>query len=202
MFRHIVFLAILLLPWSALAHSSRLSSSNPTGLPIPSLSHGEMAVLTGYRSEIRKLAGEVKFTDPTFRTLMNYGAIQFTYCLWGLAPGAIADEESPFNECAHAYLSADKALLLHMRGMANKSAGVDDLVSRIDVAMVKSGAAFIGCQYSGETFDTADILTPHWENIPGHHPSLAALGLCGFLLAAPVAIGAGRKFRLISRTGK
>jgi hypothetical protein len=192
---YIAFLLIFMLPGTVLAHASRVSSANPTGLPIPSLTHGEMAVLADYRSEIRDLAAAVRFTDPTFRTLANYGAIQFSYCLWGLAPAAISDEESPFNECAHAYLSADKALLLHMRGMAGASPNVEALISKIDVAMIKAGAAFIGCQYSGEIFDTAEFLTPHWEQLPTHLPSVAALGLSGFLLVSPFALRAGMNAR-------
>jgi hypothetical protein len=193
--RFLVFLFVMLLPWNVFAHASRATSANPTGMPIPSLSHGEMAVLANYRGEIRKLAAAVRFTDPTFRTLMNYGAIQFSYCLWGMAPAAISDETSPFNECAHAYLSADKALLLYMRDMAQASSAVEALISEIDAAMVLSGAAFIGCQYSGETFDTAEFITPHWEHLPTHLPSLAAVGLAVAFLGSPLAVRSSLRTR-------
>jgi hypothetical protein len=195
LYRFVAFLFVLLLPWHVFAHASRATSANPTGIAIPSLSHGEMAVLANYRGEIRSLAAAVRFTDPIFRTLMNYGAIQFSYCLWGMAPAAISDETSPFNECAHAYLSADKALLLHMRDMAPASSAVEALVSEIDAAMIKAGAAFIGCQYSGEIFDTAEFVTPHWEQLPTHLPSIAALGLSGFLLVSPFALRAAMNAR-------
>ena len=145
-----------------------------TGLPIPSLSHGEMAVLAAYRAEIMRLADRVQQTDPTFRRLKNYAAIQYSYCLWGVGPGTISDEESPFNECAHAYMAAAKALLLHMRTMPGATPAVETLVSALDADMIRAGAALISCQYSAETFNTAEVVTPHWENLPTHPPTLAA----------------------------
>src|SRR5690606_21128342 len=81
--------------------------SNPVeikGIPIASLSHGQMTVIADHRSEIMKLAAQERQVDDTFVRLLNYGNIQYTYCLWGLVPGSLSDEESPFNECAHAYL--------------------------------------------------------------------------------------------------
>jgi hypothetical protein len=36
----------------------------------------------------------------------NYVNLQSFACLWGLVPGSLKDEGSPFNECAHAYLAA------------------------------------------------------------------------------------------------
>ncbi len=69
-----------------------------------------MAVISGYRGAILDLAQRQTQTDPTFRRLYNHGNLQYTYCLWGLMPGSLMDEESPFNECSHAYLATTKAL--------------------------------------------------------------------------------------------
>jgi hypothetical protein len=171
----------------ASAHGNYVPA-NTSGIPIPSLSHGEMAIISHYRSRILLLAGQVDKTDPTFRTLLNFGAIQYSYCLWGVAPGAISDELSPFNECAHAYLSAAKALLFHMRDMPDVSAKADQLISDIDADVVRTGAALIGCQFSGESFNTADFVRPHWENLMRHRPTLYAIGAALLLLISPVLV--------------
>jgi hypothetical protein len=176
--------ALLLVNLSAAAHGRMAASASRAGVNIPSLSHGEMAVLDTYRGEILDIAAGIKRTDPTFRTLLNYGAIEFSFCLWGVAPATIRDEDSPFNECAHAYLAAAKALLLHMRAMPGQGLRAGELVSRIDAEMAATGAAFIGCQYSAESFNAAEFVTPHWENLIGHRPSLYALGSGGCLLIA------------------
>ena len=184
-----IFIAVFLLLAALDANAHGQSTpGNTSGTPIPSLSHGEMAIVAQYRSRILALAGQVKQTDPTFRILLNFSAIQYSYCLWGVAPGAISDEESPFNECAHAYLSAAKALLFHIRSMPGMADKADPLISEIDAEVVRKGAAFIGCQYSGESFNTANFIRPHWENLTRHRPSLYALGAIILLLVSPVLI--------------
>ena len=60
------------------------------------------------------LASRAVDTSEPFRRVLNYAEIQYSYCLWGRMPGSVTDEESPFNECAHAYLAATKAVLLAM----------------------------------------------------------------------------------------
>ena len=191
-----VLLSIAMGGIDAAAHGRRAGSgAEPSGLAIPGLTHGEMAVLEPFSGEIAALARRVYRPEETFRRLVNYRAIQFSYCGWGMAPGAVTDEESPFNECAHAYISADKAILLHMRDIPQVRREADALISRIDTEMVLRGASFIACQYSGEEFNTADFITPHWENLPTHWPSLLAL-------AAPVALlaGSATAFRLRDRS--
>jgi hypothetical protein len=183
--RLLVVTALALFAASAFAHSN-YTPTNTSGTPIPSLSHGEMAVISDYRSRILAIAGQVDHTDPTFRTLLNFGAIQYSYCLWGVAPGAITDEDSPFNECAHAYLSAAKALLFYMRDMPDVKDRAGALISEIDADVVRKGAALINCQYSSESFNTAEFIRPHWENLPRHWPSLSALGVAILLLVSPV----------------
>lgn len=172
----------------AAAHGRRAGSGGaPSGLVFPGLTHGEMAVLDPFAGQIAALARRVHRPAEPFRRLVNYRAIQFSYCGWGMAPGAVTDEESPFNECAHAYISADKAILLYMRDIPEVRREADALISRIDTEMVLHGASFIACQYSGEEFNTADFITPHWENLPTHWPSLLALAAPLVLLAGSVA---------------
>ena len=187
----LLFLAVLPVT-DVLAHG-RSSSGPVSGIPVPNLSHGEMAVLTTYRSDIMGAAEKVKHTDPSFRRLQNYAAIQYSYCLWGAVPGTITDEASPFNECAHAYLAAAKALLLHMRTMPGAAPAIAELVSEIDREMVQTGAAFIGCQYSGGSFNTAGVVTPHWENLPAHMPTMAAGGGMLMILLGPVFLRLARR---------
>jgi hypothetical protein len=177
---------LAVLPATEVAAHGRSSTGPVTGIPVANLSHGEMAVLSPYRSDIMRAADRVRHTDPSFRRLQNYAAIQYSYCLWGAAPGSITDEASPFNECAHAYLAAAKALLLHMRTMPDAAPAIAELVSEIDTEMIRTGAAFIGCQYSGGSFNTAGLVTPHWENMPAHVPTMAATGGILIGLLSPV----------------
>lgn len=178
----------------ALAHSSRASSANATGLAIPSMSHGALAVLDEHYGAILDIAARAKETDPVFRKLENYARIQNYYCLWGFAPRAIADEASPFNECSHAYLSAARMLLLHMRGMASVAAPAGDLASVIDAEMVRRGSALVLCEYSEEPFYTSAFVTPHWENAITHRPTLLAA-------LSPVLAVAGLVFLRARLTG-
>jgi hypothetical protein len=180
----------------AVAHSSR-PVADDRGIAIPALTHGQMAVIADYRAEILNLAARQAHTDEPFRRLMNYGAIQYAYCLWGLVPGSLRDEESPFNECSHAYLSAAQALLLHMRTMPGNSpafqADVESLMARIDADMVRSGAALVLCQFSNEAFNTASLIRPIWSNVASHPPSLIAFAVLAMGLAAGTIGLAGGK---------
>ncbi len=183
----------------AQAHSSK-PVANDSGVPIPALTHGQMAVIADYRSQILDLAARRTHTDETFRRLMNYGAIQYTYCLWGLVPGSLRDETSPFNECSHAYLSAAQALLLYMRSMPGNGAAyqadVESLVSRIDADMVRSGASLVLCQFSNEAFNTASLIRPIWSAVPSHPPSLIAFAVLAMGLAAgTIGLAGGRRTR-------
>lgn len=175
MLRLLALLAgLVLFVGQAEAHGSRAASYNATGIAIPSMSHGALLVLDEHYRAILDLADGAKESDPVFRKLRNHTRIQNYYCLWGLAPRAIADEESPFNECSHAYLSAARMLLLHMRDMPSVRAGASDLVSVVDAEMVRRGSALIQCEYSAEPFYTGGFITPHWENLASHRPSLVA----------------------------
>ncbi|TAX36053.1 hypothetical protein [Rhizobium leguminosarum] len=159
---------------SAFAHS-RSDGGSDAGLDIPEISHGEMAVMSDYRSGIIDLASRAVDTNEPFRRMLNYAEIQYSYCLWGRMPGSVTDEASPFNECAHAYLAATKAVLLSMREMPRERAAADEIISAVDADMVRRGLALIACRFSGEAFNTADIVKPRWSGIPFHAASMASL---------------------------
>lgn len=159
---------------SALAHSPS-GGGNHAGLDIPEISHGEMAVISGYRSGIIDLASRAVDTNEPFRRVLNYAEIQYSYCLWGRMPGSVTDEESPFNECAHAYLAATKAVLLSMREMPQEAVAAGEIISAVDADMARRGLALVTCQFSGEAFNTAYVVKPHWGKVPLHPASMASL---------------------------
>ena len=159
---------------SAFAHS-RGDGGSHAGLNIPQISHGEMAVISDYRGRIIDLASRAVDTNEPFRRVLNYAEIQYSYCLWGRMPGSVTDEESPFNECAHAYLAATKAVLLSMREMPQEAPAAGEIISAVDADMVRRGLALISCRFSGEAFNTADIVKPRWSGIPFHAASMASL---------------------------
>jgi hypothetical protein len=158
----------------------------PQGISIPSLTHGQMAVISDNLSAIRALASARIGFDMTTWRLEDYLNLQSFACLWGVIPGSIADENSPFNECAHAYLAAGRALLLQLRqapGVDHNA--VDALISKIEVEMLANGASLNLCRYSDEPFNTNEVIWPHWSEIPSHPPTLLALGAIFTLIAGP-----------------
>ncbi len=171
-------------PMVAAAHGGG-SPGSRAGIPIPSLSHGEMAVIAPYYGRIIALAENISDTNEPFRRLLNFAQIQRAYCLWGLMPGSVGDEESAFNECSHAYLAAAKAILLQMRALKGEKAEIDDLVSDIDAMLIRNNLSLILCKFSGESFNTADLIRPELADIVLHAKSLAAI------LSAALVILAG-----------
>ena len=146
----------------------------PNGIAIPSLTHGQMAVIADNLSAIRALAGGRIGFDMTTWRLEDYLNLQSFACFWGLVPGSIPDELSPFNECSHAYLAAGRALLLHLR----EAPGVDHnaveaLIRKIEAEMLANGASLTLCRYSDEPFNTNEIIFPRWTEIPSHPPTAA-----------------------------
>jgi len=178
---------ICTLSWSigAEAHTGG-SSGSRAGISIPSLTHGEMAVIAPYYGRIVALASSASDTDEPFRRVLNFAQIQRAYCLWGVMPGSVSDEDSPFNECAHAYLAAAKMALLQMRTMEDEKAAAGDLISEIDAALVSNNLSLILCRFSGESFNTADLIRPQIAGIVLHTKSLAATMLA--LLTAVAAL--------------
>jgi hypothetical protein len=185
--------AILLGAAPVFAHD-HTPPSDTSGIAIPNISHGEMAILASYRAEIVALAHQVRQPQPDFTTLLRYTGIQYADCLWGVVPGSISDEASPFNECSHAYLAASKALLLTMRSLPEVGDKAESLISRIDAEVTLTGAAFIGCLYSGEEFNTASLVRPQWLSSLFHPPTLLTL-LALFLGPVGVSLAASRMAR-------
>lgn len=160
------------------------------GLVIPALTHGEMAVVAQHAGAIRTLVADQARTDPTFRRLANFAALQRTYCLWGLVPGSLSDEDNPFNACLHAYLGALRALVVHMREMPGgaPAARLSDQMTR---EMVGSDAASRLCRSSGADFNTAEVIIPQWRDILGYPPTLVSFAGLALMLGTGVwALGA------------
>jgi hypothetical protein len=119
----------------------------------------------------------------------DYLSLQSFACLWGLVPGSITDEDSPFNECAHAYLAAGRALLLQLReapGTDHNAVGA--LIRKIEAEMfaemLANGASLTLCRYSDEPFNTNEVIWPRGSEIAFHSPT------AGFAAAACIAISA------------
>jgi hypothetical protein len=166
---------------------STRSGPRPEGVSIPSLTHGQMAVIRDNLSAIRALASARLGFDLTTWRLEDYLNLQSFACLWGIVPGSITDENSPFNECAHAYLAAGRALLLQLgREPAADHKSIDALITKIEVEMLADGASMNLCRYSDEPFNTNEIIWPHGGMAPFHAPTLAAFGAVFALLASAV----------------
>jgi len=173
----------------ASAHRERISrSSAPQGISIPSLSHGQMQVIAANLSAIRELAERQDPTDLTMRRLQDFVNLQQFACLWGMVPGSLTDEASPFNECAHSYLAGARALLMHLRQMpGGDRRAVDALVSKIELEMLSDNASLVLCRYSDEPFNTDEVIAPHWSRIPAHLPSLATFAaILSFIAGAAI----------------
>lgn len=180
----------LLAAWAALASpaAAHHAGGGPTsGLSIPGLAHGQMEAVAAHRDAILALADRQHRTDPTFRRLRNFVALQHAACLYGWAPGSVTDEDSPFNECAHADLAAVRALLDHLAGLPDSRAEARRLADGIDAAWAAGGGAAVLCRFSDEPFDTAAVIGPDWRKVPLHPPT--AMALFG-LLALAVSGGA------------
>jgi hypothetical protein len=178
----------VLVAWPSEAHRIPIRSGpSPAGVSIPSLTHGQMEVIANNLSAIRALASARIGFDLTTWRLEDYLNLQSFACLWGIVPGSITDEESPFNECAHAYLAAGRALLLqlaHEPGADHKS--IDALIDKIEVEMLADGASLNLCRYSDEPFNTNKVIWPHWGMAPFHAPTLAAFAAAFALIASAV----------------
>jgi hypothetical protein len=188
-------LALLLLA-QAVPASAHHRSTHQTliagGIRIPSLTHGQMAVIAANKAAILSLAERQTHADDVLKRLLNFANIQFSFCLWGLVPGSIADDASPFNECSHAYLAATRSLLVHMQATADSPA-VDALTTKIDREMLQNNASLTLCRYSDEPFNTAQVISPQWGDIPFHLPTLltffSLLLMAASLVAAIILLG-------------
>jgi hypothetical protein len=192
-------LAAVILLWICSPASAHHTPSGPqAGLSIPGLTHGQMVVIADYRREILALADAQKFrSDETFFRLRNYVDLQYLYCAWGLVPGSVTDDASPFNGCSHAYLAGARALLLHMQTMPGDQSRVHALVDRIERAMLANNASLVLCQYSNEPFNTADHIGPRWGEVPFHGPSIMTFAAFAGLSLGGIW-GGGRLLRTMS----
>jgi hypothetical protein len=184
----LALLAALVMLAASPSQAHRISTRSgppPEGIPIPSLTHGQMAVIADNLSAIRAVASARAGFDLTTWRLEDYLNLQSFACLWGIVPGSITDEESPFNECAHAYLAAGRALLLQLsREPGADHNAIDALISKIEVEMLAEGASMNLCRYGDEPFNTSEVIWPHSGMAPFHPPTVAALGAVFVLFVA------------------
>ncbi len=188
-------LALLLLGHAkpALAHHrSTPQTLVAGGIRIPSLTHGQMAVIAANKAAILRLAERHAHGDDVLKRLINFVNIQFSFCLWGLVPGSLGDDASPFNECSHAYLAAARSVLVRLQETADSPA-VEALTTKIDREMLQNNASLTLCRYSDEPFNSAQVITPHWSDAPFHLPTLltffSVLLMGASLVAAVVLLG-------------
>jgi hypothetical protein len=175
------------------AQAHRSGPGRTDGLPIDSLSHGQMVVIDNNRAAVFALATRAIEPDEAFRRLFNYAKIQRTVCLWGIVPGSVTDESNPFNGCAHAYLAATRALLAQMRERPNADPAASALADKVDHELLLEGTLGL-CIYSGDRYNTADLIYPDWSAIPGHKPSaLAAGGLLAVVAGAGSLLASRRR---------
>ncbi|MGA7071554.1 hypothetical protein [Bradyrhizobium sp.] len=175
------------------------SSDGPIrGVAILAISHGEMPVVARYRSQILDLAARQPVTDPTLRRLAGFVSLQTFACFWGLVPGSLSDEQSPFNECSHAYLAGVRALLVHMTAMPGNQSAAKDIEARIDAEIAGDPNRNVVCSNSSEAFDSADVIGPDWQLAPMHVPTVLTFSAFFILAAAGLAAAGGR--RLFRRT--
>ncbi len=185
--RWIALTAALVMLGTSPGEAHRISTRSgppPDGIPIPSLTHGQMAVISYNLSAIRALASVRIGFDMTTWRLEDYLNLQSFACLWDLVPGSITDESSPFNECAHAYLAAARALLLHLSETTRGDRDPVDFIGKIEVEMLDDNASLSICCFSDEPFNTNEIIFPRWSEIPLHPPT------AGFAALALVVTGA------------
>ncbi len=164
------------------------------GLAIPSLGHGQMAVVAGHRAAILDLARTQAPVDQIVQRLLNHARIQHASCLWGMMPGSISDETSPFNACSHADLAAAVAILSRLEALSAAAAHTRALRRAIDADMIAAGTASELCAYSGTGFSTGAVIGPVWAALPSHGPSLAVAAAMGLAVAgAPLLLRRRRR---------
>lgn len=168
----LVVALMLVAPASAHRRETPDGAGAGRGVLLPAVAHHEMRIVATYRAPILDLAARQRRTDEPFRRILNFQNIQFAYCAWGLAPASVTDEDSPFNECSHAYLSATKALLLKIRDMPDGGTDAETLTSELEHDIQR--AAPLICRFGGEPFDTAHVVYPDWRMAAGHLPTMAA----------------------------
>jgi hypothetical protein len=183
-FRLMAVIAMLGLCAPVCAHHVVSREGALVGVAIPAIAHGEMPVVAGYRSEILDLAARQPRTDPTLRRLEGFVSLQRFACFWGLIPGSLADEASPFNECSHAYAAGLRELLAHMADMPGDQSEAKALQARIAAEIASDPAFAVLCSNSGETFDSGIVIGPDWALAPAHGPTLLTFAAAALLAGA------------------
>ena len=173
------------------AHHQGSNNGPIRGVSIPAISHGEMPVVARYRSQVLELAARQPVTDPTLRRLTGFVNLQTFACFWGLVPGSLSDEQSPFNECSHAYLAGTRALLAHMTVMAGNQSAAKELEARMAAEIAGDPNRNAVCSNSNETFDSADVIGPDWQLAPMHVPTVLTFSV--FVLLAATGLAAARR---------
>lgn len=142
--------------------------ADTSGYAVPSIDHGAMATIDGFRGPILDLAATVEAPDAELAALLLHNGTQRANCLWLLVPGSVTDEASPLNLCAHAETAGLKAIVQKLRTMETTRDAAGALVSEIDHAMVLRGTSFALCEYSGAVFNTASQVQPDLAAVPGY----------------------------------
>jgi hypothetical protein len=182
------FLVSLAAVSPAAAHHGGVPHEGPAvGIAIPAISHGEMPIIAKYRTEILDLAARQPVTDPTLRRLAGFVSLQYFACFYGLFPGSLSDESSPFNECTHAYLAGARALLDHMVEMPGDQSAAKALRQRITAELVNDPAFEVLCSNSQKAFDSATIVVPDRTLILTHLPTALTLFASALLMSAGVS---------------
>lgn len=172
----------LTLSTPAEAHHKRKNAST-AGLAFPNLSHGQLRVVSKYKDAILDLSHRQSRPDADTRTLHNFVNLQFTYCLWGLVPGGLTNEDSPFNACTHAYLAGSKALLQRLERASDDPSEARALAMQINIEMLREDAALEICGNGVDPLNTADIIMPEWSGFT-FNPIVLLYSLIAFLVTA------------------
>jgi hypothetical protein len=196
--RFLLIAALSMLAISPVNAHHQASNDGPIrGVAIPAISHGEMPVVARYRNQVLDLAARQPVTDPTFRRLAGFVSLQTFECFWGLVPGSLSDEKSPFNECTHAYLAGVRALLAHMTAMPDNQSAARELEARMAAEIASDPSTDVVCSNSSETFDSADVIGPDWQLAPVHVPTV--LTFSGFAMLVVAGLAVAGRWRLFRR---
>ncbi len=160
-----------------------------SGVSIPAINHGAMAVLERYRDPILDLARSSPAGTPDIAALLTHNDAQRAACLWLLVPGSLTDEASSLNLCAHAETAGLKAILDRLVTVPGVQAAALDLQAAVEWDMILGGTSLEVCEHSGAVFNTATLVRPDWSavasSLVADHPAVAPIGLtaaAGFCL--------------------
>ena len=185
----------------ARAHHQAQRAGGTVGIGVPAITHGEMMVIAKYRDQIVEVAARQPVTDPTLRLLTGFINLQYFACFWGLVPGSLTDEGSPFNECSHAYLAGARALLRHVAVMPGDQSLAKGLEARIAEELASDPTFGVLCSNSTEVFDSGVIVGPDWRLAATHLPSALTLSLFATAIAAGLFRVVAHLSRLRSSAG-